>query len=288
METGLSMKVIVASVLLWAGAVFAEPNPFFVFDNGLGGTNLPTIEAKLDLVKDIGFDGLSWRTDSLERVKEVIEGAKQRGLKLFVLYANLELKDGAVVYDPRLKEIIALCRGSQTMIWPTMTSKQFKPSDPAGDSIAVAGLRDFADLCASNGLRVAIYPHVGCWVHRVEDALRVVKKADRKNLGLTFNLCHALMDGAEDRIPALLEEVAPYLLVATINGADSHVAKPTWAQLIQPLDKGSYDVGGVLKKLNVLGFKGPIGLQCFSIPGDPKVLLKGSIGAWRNLTVVKQ
>jgi len=31
----------------------------------LGGTNLPTIEAKLDLVKAVGFDGLSWRTDSI-------------------------------------------------------------------------------------------------------------------------------------------------------------------------------------------------------------------------------
>ena len=32
------------------------------------------------------------------------------------------------------------------MIWPTMSSTQFKASDPAGDDIAVAGLREFADL----------------------------------------------------------------------------------------------------------------------------------------------
>ena len=277
------MKAIVCGLLFSALTAVAGPNPFFVFDNGLGATTLTTIEAKLDLVKEVGFDGLSWRTDSPERVKEVLAGARQRGLKLFAIYADLQLKDGKIVYDPRLKEIIVLCRGTDTMIWPTMSSTQFKPSDPAGDDIAVAGLREFADLCASNGLRVAIYPHVGCWVHRVQDALRVIKKVDRRNVGLTFNLCHALMDGAEDRIPGLLDEVAPYLFVATINGADSHPSKPTWAQLIQPLDKGDYDVSIVLKKLNMLGFKGPIGLQCFNIPGDPRVLLPKSMAAWRKL-----
>ena len=285
MEIDISMKAILVGLLLSAATVFAAPNPVFVFDTGLNGTNLQTIDAKLDLVKEIGFDGLSWRTDSPERVKQVLEGAKRRGLNVFVIYAALDLKDGKLVYDPRLRDIVALCHGTDTIIWPTMTSKQFKPSDPAGDDIAVTGLRDFADLCASNGVRVAIYPHVGCWVHRVEDALRVVKKVDRKNVGLTFNLCHALMDGAEDRVPALIEQAAPYLFVATLNGADSHPPKPEWGQLIQPLDKGSYDVRIVLKKLRSVGFKGPVGLQCFSIKGDPKTLLTGSMGAWHRLTI---
>lgn len=71
-----------------------------------------------------------------------------------------------------------------------------------------------------NGLRIALYPHVNAWLHRLEDALRVVKKVNRQNVGLTFNLCHALMDGAEPRIPALIAEAAPHLFVATLNGAD--------------------------------------------------------------------
>jgi len=272
------MKTILFGLLLSAATTFAGPNPFFVFDNGLRGENLKTIDAQLDLVKEIGFDGLSWRTDSPERIKQTLDGAKQRGLKLFVIYANLDLKDGRLVYDPRVKEIIALCKGTDTMIWPNMTSKQFKPSDPAGDEIAVTGLRELADLCEVDGLRIAIYPHANMWVHRVEDALRVVKKVNRKNVGLTFNLCHALLDKAEDRIPALIEEVAPYMFVATINGADSH-----GGNAIQTLDKGSYAVGIVLKKLNAVGFKGPIGLQCYNIKGDPKTLLTGSMGAWRKL-----
>ncbi|MCX6873943.1 MAG: sugar phosphate isomerase/epimerase [Verrucomicrobia bacterium] len=261
----------------------AAPNPFFVFDNGLRGDKLTTIDAQLDLVKSVGFAGLSWRTDAPERVKQVLEGSRQRGLKLFVCYANLDLKDGKCVYDPRLKEIIALCKGTDTIIWPNLTSKQFKPSDPAGDDIAVAGVRELADLCADNGLRVAIYPHVGMWVHRLEDALRLVKKVDRKNVGVSFNLCHALLDGAEDRVPALLDECAPYLLLVTLNGADSHPAAVAMPNAIQPLDKGTYDLPALLKKLKAIGFKGPIGLQCYNIKGDSEELLTGSMGAWKKM-----
>lgn len=274
--------------LVWLAQAQAAPlpNPFGVFDNGLHSTNLATIDAQLDLVKELGFAGLTWRTDKLERMQEVFAGAKKRSLKIFLIYANLDLKDGKLVYDPRVKDILHLCRGTDTMLWPNVTSKQFKPSDPAGDDIAVAGLRELADLAAADQVRIAIYPHANMWIHRAEDALRVVKKLDRKNVGISFNLCHALMDGAEDRIPALLDELAPYLFAVSINGADSHVpAKSGWTQLIQPLGQGTYDVGIVLRKLQALKYQGPICLQCYSLKGEPKTFLTGSIQAWRKLSV---
>ena len=277
----MNIKTLFVGILLMAGTVYAAPNPFFVFDNGLRGEKLKTIDSQLDLVKQIGFDGLSWRTDGPDRVKQVLEGCKQRGLKLFVIYVNLDLKGGKLVYDPRIKDIIAVCNGTDTMIWPNLTSKQFKSSNPAGDDIAVTGLRDLAELCAANGLRIAIYPHVGMWVHRLDDALRVVKKVDRKNVGVTFNLCHALLDKSEERIPALIEKAAPVMFCATINGAD-HQGGNT----IQTLDKGSYDVAQVLQELKAIGYKGPIGLQCFNIKGDPQTLLTGSMGAWKKMAGV--
>jgi sugar phosphate isomerase/epimerase len=280
-----NIPALLLGLFCLARTASAAANSFCVFDNGLQATNLATIDAQLDLVKEIGFDGLTWRTDSPARVRQLFAGAKQRGLKVCAIYANLDLKDGKLVYDPRIKEIIPLCHGTDTMLWPNLTSKEFKNSDSAGDDIAVAGLRELASLCESNGVRIAIYPHANMWVHRVEDALRVVKQVDRPNVGLTFNLCHALMDGAEDRIPTLLEEVAPHLFIVSINGADSHPPKRGWPQLIQPLGQGSYDVGIVLNKLQMVGYKGPIALQCYNINGDPKTLLTGSMAAWRKLNV---
>lgn len=265
-----------------AASASAAPNPFFVFDNGLRGETLTTIDAQLDLVREIGFAGLSWRTDAPDRVRQVLAGAKQRGLKLFVIYCTLELKDGKLTYDPRLKEIIALAKGSGAMLWPNMVSKQFKNSSPDGDPIAVAGLRELAALCDASGMPIAIYPHVNMWVHRLEDALRVVKQVERKNVGVTFNFAHALLDEAEARIPALIEQAAPHLFVATINGADSGASKKEMGHMIQRLDQGTYDVGSVLRKLQAVGFAGPIGLQCYNIKGDPRENLRRSMDAWRR------
>ena len=147
-EPKMMLKSILPTIVIFslvlcgrAAVTFAATPPFFVLDNGLHGTGFETVDAKLDLVKEIGFDGLSWRTDAPEHIMQVIDGAKLRRLKLFVIYVNLDLKDGKLIYDPRIKEIIALCKGTDTMIWPNLTSKQFKASDPAGDEVAVPGLR---------------------------------------------------------------------------------------------------------------------------------------------------
>jgi sugar phosphate isomerase/epimerase len=52
---------------------------------------------------------------------------------------------------------------------------------------------------------------------------------------------------------------------------------------IQPLDKGTYDLPALLQKLKAIGFKGPIGLQCYNIKGDPQELLTDSMGAWKKM-----
>jgi len=270
-------------VLAWSAAACAGAPPFFVFDNGLHGQGLATIGAQLDLVKTTGFDGLSWRSDTPAQLAAVRDGARRRGLQVFAVYVNLDLRGGRLVPDPHVDDVLAVFRNTDTLLWPTLTSAEFRNSDPAGDEVAVAGLRDLAARCASNGLRIAVYPHVGMWLQRVEDAVRVVRKVDRPNVGLTFNLCHALMDGVEDRVPALLAAAAPHLFCVTLNGADSHPPQRGWPQLIQPLGRGSYDVGRVLKELAALGYHGPVGLQCYNIKGDPRVFLPASLAAWRQL-----
>jgi hypothetical protein len=52
--------------------------------------------------------------------------------------------------------------------------------------------------------------------------------------------------------------------------------------LIQTLDRGDYDVYGVLAKLRRLGYDGPVGLQCYQVPGDLRENLKRSIDAWNG------
>ena len=66
-----TIPALLLSLLCLARVEGATTNPLCVFDNGLRGENLKTIGAQLDLVKGIGFDGLTWRTDSPALVKQV-------------------------------------------------------------------------------------------------------------------------------------------------------------------------------------------------------------------------
>jgi hypothetical protein len=44
-------------------------------------------------------------------------------------------------------------------------------------------------------------------------------------------------------------------------------------------------VGRLLKTLKQLGYRGPIGLQCYGIGGDAREHLARSMAAWRKLRV---
>jgi sugar phosphate isomerase/epimerase len=69
----------------------------------------------------------------------------------------------------------------------------------------------------------------------------------------------------------------------SLNGADEFDSSDGWDHYIQPLDKGSFDVGKFLSTLKKLVYKGPIGLQCFGIGGDTKEHLARSMEAWKKL-----
>ena len=177
-----------------------------------------------------------------------------------------------------------MLKGRDTVLWLYVRSKEFKPSSELGDDKAVEVIREIADTAHEAGLRVALYPHVGFLVERVEDAVRLAKKANRRNVGVTFNLCHWLAKttvAEEEDMRSVLESAIPYLFVVSINGADH---KAGWENLIQTLDRGSFDNYTFLKTLKELGYAGPIGLQCYGIKGDAYENLKRSMDVWRQLS----
>jgi len=181
------------------------------------------------------------------------------------------------------REAVALLKGRDTILGLLVTGG--KPSDPALDPRAVEVLREIADIAAEQGVRVALYPHTNDWLERVEDAVRIAKKVDRRNLGAMLNLCHWLKVGGEAQgLEPLLKDAAPHLFVVTINGADAGLGRRGgWDKLIQPLGSGTFDVYALLKTLRTVGYNGPVGLQCFGLRGDAREHLARSIAAWRKL-----
>ncbi len=239
-------------------------------------------EQQLDWLRQYGYAGIAWTAEDPAAVAAAAAAGAARGVPMTAIYIGAELTREGLKVDGRLPAIAAALKDHGTLLWLHLTSKAFKPSDPAGDALAVPELQRVADLAAGHGLRVAIYPHTSFWAERVGDGVRLAQQVGRTNFGVTFNLCHSLMVGEEADIRALLDRAAPHLFMVTLNGADAGAARTSWNRLIRPLGEGTYDVAAFVRELDRIGYRGPIALQGYGLNRPPEDRLAPSMQAWRT------
>ena len=279
-------------LLLAAGAVLAaeQPhvaprpftNPFFAMCTGTSDAQHASVTRQATMLRELGYDGIDHM--GTKNVAETLREAKAAGLKTFAIYV------GGIDIDPEtplpggLREAIGQLEGSGAVVWIPLQSREFRLSSPAGDADAVEKVRAIADLAAASGVKVVLYPHANLWLERVEDAVRVVRKVKRANVGVTFNLCHWLKVSEDQDLLSILTRAMPYLMMVTVNGADTGGSAWGWSSLIQTLDRGSFETYRVLALLRELGYKGPIGLQGFGIGGTVHDNLLRSMRAWNKMT----
>jgi sugar phosphate isomerase/epimerase len=231
------------------------------------------------MLKELGYTGVGhiW----LDKVAERLKSLDDAGLKLYQVTMVVEVGPDKKPYDARFKDVLELIRGRHVQFCVIMNG--MKSSDVSVDPHVVEILREMSDLAKDSGAELLLYPHQGSWIERLEDSMRVAEKVDRANVGVMFNLCHWLRVDKSRDYKALLRRAMPKLWAVSINGADNFDENPGWSRYIQPLDRGSFDMGGLLKTLKELGYKGPIGLQCYGIGGDAREHLAHSMGAWKKL-----
>ena len=272
-----------AWLALAGGACAAETNvwPFFPFCIDWHDAKKRNPEQQAVMLKELGYAGVGhiW----LDRVEERLKTLDAAGLRLFQITMTVDLSPDKAPYDTaRFKEVLALVKGRHVQF--DLLINGAKPSDTNADPHGVEVLRVMADLARDSGSQLLLYPHVGCWVERIEDAIRVAGKVDLPNVGVMFNLCHWLRVDPQRDYKPLLQSALPRLWAVSINGADPFDAQPGWDHYIQPLDRGSFDVAGLMKTLKELGYQGPVGLQCYGIGGDAREHLERSLAAWRRMT----
>lgn len=254
--------------------------PFFPFCIDWHDSKKRSYAEQAIMLKELGFDGVGhiWLDGVAERLKTLDEAQ----LRLFQITITVDLAPHKAPYDSKLKDVLAMVKGRGMQF--CMLVNGAPPSDPTMDAHGVEVLREMSDLAQESGSQLLLYPHVGCWVERIEDSIRVAEKVDRPNVGVMFNLCHWLRVDKQRDYKPLLQKALPRLWAVSLNGADVWDEKPGWDHYIQPLDKGAFDIAGLLKVLRELGYQGPIGLQCYGIGGDAREHLAGSMAAWRKLT----
>lgn len=270
------VRAALLTTLLSAFALVATAAPaanlFFAFDNGVGREARWSPVQQAQTLARIGYDGIGYT--GVEDLAARHAAFDAVGLRIVSVYVPCFV-DRTETYSPALLAALPRLAASNTIIWLTVQGRA------ADDTRAVRIINEIAEAAAQHGVRVALYPHKGFFVATAEDALRLVNQSDRTNLGVSFNLAHELAAGNADRIEAILRMCGGKLMLVSVNGAD-HTGD--WSQLIRPLDEGDFDVRRVLGTLDALGYRGPIGLQCYAIKGDPETLLRRSIAAWKSLT----
>ena len=272
-------------VLAFLHPIFAAaPNPFFAMDNiARGGPDVAPA-----MLSELGYDGFGGR--ALDEIMPPAIAA--RGLKFFNGYHVLTFDPAQPPPNAKLRHWLEVMRGCDTVLWLALNKvmradgNAYAVSSPEADAFVVGQVRAIADAAKASGVRVALYPHTGFWLARVEDAMRVADQVNRPDVGVTFNLCHWLkVEGAErDPVP-VLRAALPRLMFITISGADMGETRTmAWDRLIQPLDSGSYDLRGFVRQFRAVGYSGPVGFQGYNIKAEPRDVLTRSIAAWRKLT----
>ncbi|HUT35497.1 MAG TPA: TIM barrel protein [Planctomycetota bacterium] len=261
------------------------PNPFYAMDTAFRRPGQKTVE-EFALVKELGYAGFAWHEEAPGQAKAIAAEAAGLGLQMSTIYCPARVTpEGDLSTGARLPEMMAALKGTATIVWLHVGGKGPAFDSLTGDEPLVKKLRELSDVAAANGLRIALYPHVGEWTAKFADATALAKVVKHPRFGVTFNLCHAMAMGEEKAIPTLLDQAKGVLFTVTICGADTGVTGGNWGKLIQTLDKGTFDQVALLKKLKAIGFTGPIGFQGYAIKGDPrKDILAPTMKAWLKLS----
>ena len=247
--------------------------PFFVFENGV---RQPRLEAQVKMLKEGGFGRIgSARPRDVGKQLKVYDEA---GIPLASLYVGSSISPERAIYPDDLRQATKDLKGRDTLIELNI---QGRMKEEEGDQVAVPMVQEIADLARASGLKVALYPHAGFYVDTLSDGLRIAKKSGRDNVGVMFNLCHFLKVEPNSDLEETIRAAGDRLFQVSICGANE--GGRSWNALIQTLDKGTFNQAKLLKILKDIGYTGPVGLQCYGIPGNQAENMKKSMAAWNDL-----
>jgi len=277
--------VAIVSLFLCACAQAEERPLFFAMNTA---ARQPPAEAAMVLA-ELGYDGFGGSPATAKAYATELAKRKVRFVNAYHV-TKFSFQDTDVPAD--LVQAIDALAGLDITLWLGLQQVEVPAGadagPTAGDAVAVPALKRALVLAKAKGVKISLYPHAGFWGESVETCLRVADAVNDPSLGITFNLCHWLKVEGSQRDPApVLKEAMPRLDFVTVCGADTGDTRTLgWDRLIQPLGRGTYDIGAFLAKLRAAGYRGPIGFQGYGIQMDSKELLQVTMEAWKTFSWV--
>jgi sugar phosphate isomerase/epimerase len=266
----IMLRNLIGIIFLVVPVLAKEAPAFYAFQNGM---KFASVDEGVNFIKDLGYQGLgSVYPKELVKFKAACD---KQGLKVFSIYAGGTVNADGFVYEKEVSEAITLLKGTDALVELNVQ----RGNDP-NDAQAAAFVKEIASKAKEAGLKVVLYPHSAFYIERVDHALQIARATGCDNVGVAFNLCHFLKVQPTDDLSNVLELAKPLLWSVSLCGADTDGTD--WTTLIRPLDEGSFDQVALLRSLREIGYKHPVGLQCFNIKIDPRQNLMRSMAAWKK------
>lgn len=191
-----------------------------------------------------------------------------------------------------LRKVLPQAQRMDMAIWMVAAGRR---SDSGSLEAAIRKYALVAEMCRQHGVSLVLYPHAGTVIENVEQSLDVLDSLRRlgyPEVKTSLHLCHELKAGNLDRLDSIITKAAPYLGIVTVNGAEPGLfgyRRAGWDRLIEPLDRGTFDIHPMLDLLARSGYGGPIELHTYNLknPSMPDYdnHLERSLRRWRELVI---
>ncbi len=244
-----------------------------------------TIPAIWDLVKEKGYDKIyiSINDNTWERALAIRGQRKRTGLGLAAVYTVLQMNQPNFGSEHNVSDLMDCLDTGDTLELAMSMGWEFDLSDPKHDDLALEILKPILETAKHRGIQISLYHHLGFWMERIEDCVRIAKKIDDTTLGVTFCGYHWYAIDGKDLI-GKLQLATPYLKKVNLCGSrkkskDSDFPLP---YTIEPVGAGDFPLRDFLAGLKKIGYTGDVGFQGYMIRGIPTETLQQSIEKFRQ------
>ncbi len=244
-----------------------------------------TAEQKVNKLKNLGLKGIVFQVSnnqlSLIDAYKNTTAVKNGSFAIYTIYQFIDLNQ-PVDYTA-IQSIYRKIAGTNTLF-------QIIFRQQATDAYLKEVIGKIADIAQTYAKELVIYPHDHTRIQSADEALAVINQVNKPNIFLALHLCHELRAGNGATIAQVVARVAPYIKVVTMSGATLSESGTTgigWADVIKPMNAGTYDVAPFYAALHQANYTGPIGIHSFGIKASfnqsADVHIPNSIGVINGL-----
>jgi sugar phosphate isomerase/epimerase len=174
------------------------------------------------LARAAGFEGLSMRASqlSIDTPPDEVAAARSlldhHGLAVSMITGNVAVAANNTQAPAALREI-----GRHLDLAGRLGCRLVRIALQQEDDIAAC--RAAADAAAERGVTLAFQPHWGTLAETTEEALALVSRIARRNVGITFEPAN-LLGAGDDAGPAAIARLAPHLVNVYLSSIRFHDA----------------------------------------------------------------